>query len=149
MICLIFSMLFKSIWQCSELLTFYWLTPPSIPRIARANSGILLAGLHSPSATGAPAETRILSGIIPTNIRARHVLTVHLEKKVILPILLRFVRDDFHIYVIFCPMIIKFFLNLWPHTLSELYLAPPLPQVCSNLWWSVPPQVVLSLWYLW
>ncbi len=71
--------------------------PPSIPRIVRANSGIRLVGLHSPGATGAPAETRILSGIISTNIRARHGLTCVLEKKVILPILLRFVWDDFHI----------------------------------------------------
>jgi hypothetical protein len=46
--------------------------PAPIPRIARANSGILLAGLHSPGATGAPAETRILSGIISTNIRERY-----------------------------------------------------------------------------
>ena len=63
----------------------------------RANPGILLAGLHSPGATGAPAETRILSGIISTNICARHGLTVRPREKSYLPILLRFVRDDFHI----------------------------------------------------
>jgi hypothetical protein len=67
-----------------------------IPRIVRANSGILLAGIHSPGATGTQAETRILSGIISTNIRARHGLTVRPREK-ILQILLRFVRDDFHI----------------------------------------------------
>ncbi len=55
--------------------------PPLIPRIARANSGILLAGLHSPSATGAPAEATILSGIIATNIRAHHGLTVRPREK--------------------------------------------------------------------
>jgi hypothetical protein len=37
-----------------------------------------------------------------------------LEKKVILPILLRFVRDD--ILCDFGPMIFKFLFNLWPHT---------------------------------
>ena len=26
--------------------------------------------------------------------------------------------------MIFCPMILKFFFNLWPHTFSELYPAP-------------------------
>ena len=71
--------------------------PAPIPRIVRANSGILLAGIHSPGATGALAETRILSGIISTNIRARHGLTVRPREKSYLPILLRFVRDDFHI----------------------------------------------------
>ena len=55
--------------------------PAPIPRIVRANSGILLAGLHSPSATGAPAETRDLSGIISINIRARHGLTVRPREK--------------------------------------------------------------------
>jgi hypothetical protein len=55
--------------------------PAPIPRIARANSGILLAGLHSPGATGALAETRILSGMISTNIRARHGLTVRPREK--------------------------------------------------------------------
>ncbi|MFN9955351.1 MAG: hypothetical protein ACK55I_19820, partial [bacterium] len=68
-----------------------------IPRIVRANSGILLAGIHSPGATGTLAETRILSGIISTNIRARHGLTVRPREKSYLPILLRFLRDDFHI----------------------------------------------------
>ena len=55
--------------------------PPPIPRIVRANSGILLAGRHSPGATGAPAETRDLSGIISINIRARHGLTVRPREK--------------------------------------------------------------------
>jgi hypothetical protein len=47
----------------------------------RANCGILLAGLHSPGATGAPEETRDLSGIISTNIHARHGLTVRPREK--------------------------------------------------------------------
>jgi hypothetical protein len=71
--------------------------PAPIPRIGRDNSGILLAGLHSPGATGAPAETRNLSGIMSTNIRARHGLTVRPREKSYLTNLLRFVRDDFHI----------------------------------------------------
>ena len=55
--------------------------PAPIPRIVRANSGILLAGVLSAGATGAPAETRDLSGIISINIHARHGLTVRLREK--------------------------------------------------------------------
>ena len=55
--------------------------PPSQFQESHANSGILLAGLHSPGATGAPAEIRILSGSISTKIRARHGLTVGPREK--------------------------------------------------------------------
>ena len=114
MICLMFSMLFRSIWQCSELLTFYWLPlplPAPIPRIVRANSGILLAGIHSPGATGTLAETRILSGIISTNIRSRHGLTVRPRENFFYQFCLDLYGMTFIFYVIFCPMVFKFFKN--------------------------------------
>jgi hypothetical protein len=75
-----------------------------------------LAGIHSPGATGALAETRILSGIISTNIRARHGLTVH--PRVILPILFRFVRDDFHIL---CDFLSDDFLIFFKSVASHIF----------------------------
>ena len=135
MICLMFSMLFRSIGQCSELLTFYWLPlppplPAPIPRIVRANSGILLAGVHSAGATGAPAETRDLSGIISINIRARHGLTVRPREKVTLPIMPRFVRDDFHIL---CDFLSDDFLIFFKSVASHIFWTLPCPPSTSGL----------------
>ena len=84
----------------------------------RTNSGILLAGLRSTGATGVPAKTRILDGIISTNIRARHGLTVRPREKSYLPILLRFVRDDFHIL---CDFLSDDFLIFFKSVASHIF----------------------------
>ena len=153
MICLMFSMLFRSIWQCSELLTFYWLPPPP-PRPNSKNSArqfwhpIGWAPLTRRN-WGSSRDQNFKWHYIYQHSRSSRPNGASKRKKLFYQFCLDLYGMTFIFNVIFCPMIFYFFFNLWPHTFSELYPAPPPPQVCSNLWWSVPPQVVLSLWYLW